>query len=222
MDTPHFDVVICTPGASMVAPYVQSVLKTTNFLTSKNITWTLLNAYSSHVADARERTIGGPDFNNKNVRKPYGGQFTYRKLFWIDSDISWEPEDFMRLLQSGKQVISGAYKMDDAQIAAYDGPMSPPILVKDLQKYKNPFVVRAVGFGFLCISAGVFERMERPWFATVPVAFKNENTGETEFKYPLIGEDTAWCEKAYQMGIEIWLDPLVRPNHQKTIRLGWQ
>lgn len=205
----------------MVPAYVRSLLKTTYYLTQQGVTWNFMTEYSSHVADAREKTLGGTGFNNKNQRKPGDGQFTYDKIFWIDSDIEWEPEDFFRLLKSEKQVISGVYQMESEEVTVYPVPLGPPLHKRDILKMKAPFTTRGVGFGFLAVASGVFERLERPWFSSTYVMIKDEQTGDDKIIFPLMGEDTSWCEKVYQMGIDIWVDPLVRVGHQKTIRLRW-
>ena len=59
MDKPHFNVVFATPGAGMTPGYVRSLLKTTYFLTQQGLTWNFMTEYSSLVAHAREKTIGG-------------------------------------------------------------------------------------------------------------------------------------------------------------------
>ena len=221
MTIPHFNVVICTPGPNMVPSYVRSLLKTTNFLTTNNISWNFMTEYSSHVADAREKTLGGTGFNDKDQRRPGNGEWTYDKLFWIDSDIEWEPEDFMRLMNSDKQVISGCYMMESEEVTVYPVPLGPPLHKNDILKMKAPFTTRGVGFGFLAVRSGVFERLERPWFSSTYVTIKDEQTGDDKIIFPLMGEDTSWCEKVYQMGIDIWVDPLVRVGHQKVVKLRW-
>lgn len=221
MERPHFNVVICTPGSSMVPAYVRSLLKTTYYLTANGLTWNFMTEYSSLVAHAREKTIGGTGYNDASNRNPGHGAFTYDKLFWIDSDIEWEPDDFFRLLESDKKIISGCYMMESEEVTVYPVPLGAPLHKNDILKMKKPFTVRGVGFGFLCVSQGVFEQMERPWFSQVEVEVHNEETGEFEYKFPLMGEDLSWCEKAHRLGFEIWVDPLVRVGHQKTVRLSW-
>jgi hypothetical protein len=221
MTIPHFNVVICTPGSSMTPSYVRSLLKVTYYMNQNNITWNFMTEYSSHVADARERTLGGSAFNDKNQQKPGNGEWTYDKLFWIDSDIEWEPDDFFRLLQSDKQVISGCYMMESEEVTVYPVPLGPPLHKNDILKLKAPFTTRGVGFGFLAVASGVFESIPRPWFSSTHVIVQNTETGQDEYKFPLMGEDLSWCEKVYQMGIDIWVDPLVRVGHQKTVKLRW-
>ena len=88
-------------------------------------------------------------------------------------------------------------------------------------KLKKPFTVRGVGFGFLAVKQGVFEKIKRPWFSQISVEIENEETGEIEEQFPLMGEDLSWCEKVHRMGIPIWVDPLVRVTHHKQMVLEW-
>lgn len=185
------------------------------------MTWNYMTEYSSLVADARERTVGGTGYNSRQNRRPGNGEFTYGKLFWIDSDIEWEPEDFFRLLASEKQVISGCYMMENEQVTVYQVPLGEPLHKNDILKIKAPFKTRGVGFGFLAVASGVFERMERPWFSSTTVEVQDPETGEVTHHSPLLGEDLSWCEKVRQLGVEVWVDPLVRVTHQKTVKLRW-
>lgn len=221
MNIPHFNVVICTPGAGMTPGYVRSLLKTTYFLTIRGLSWNFMTEYSSLVAHAREKTIGGTGYNDRSNQRPGHGTFSYDKIFWIDSDIEWEPEDFFRLFESEKKIISGCYMMETEEVTVYPIPLGAPLHKNDILKLKKPFTVRGVGFGFLAVANGVFETMERPWFSQVEIEVKNEETGELEYKFPLMGEDLSWCEKAHRAGHEIWVDPLVRVTHQKTMKLKW-
>ena len=219
--TNHVNVLIATPGRGMVPGYVRSLLKTVHILDKQGISWNYLNEYSSLVAHAREMTIGGTAFNDLNSRQPASGEFTYDKIIWIDSDISWEPIDFFRIYESEKDIISGCYQIEDNTITAYPEPMSAAIPAKEIIKLKDPFKVYAVGFGFLAVKSGVFESMTRPWFGQEPVIVKNQETGKDEYKFPLMGEDLSWCVKAQNLGLEIWIDPRVRVRHQKTMNLDW-
>lgn len=180
-----------------------------------------MTEYSSHVADARERTLGGTGYLDRDNQSPGHGQWTYDKLFWIDSDIEWEPDDFFRLLESPKSIISGCYMMENEDVTVYPVPLGDALHKTDILKMRTPFKVRGVGFGFLCISKGIFEQMKRPWFIQSDIEIRNADTGEFEYKTVLVGEDLSWCERAYRMGFDVWVDPLVRVNHQKTLMLRW-
>jgi hypothetical protein len=218
---PHFNVVFATPGKGMLPGYVRSLLKTVKILENENLSWNYMTEYSSLVSHAREKTIGGTGSQDPSNTHPGHGEFTYDKIMWIDSDISWEPIDFFRLYNSDKQIISGCYQIEDNTATVYMEPLGPAMPAKELIKLDKPFKTFGVGFGFLCVKSGVFENMKRPWFSQEEIEVKNKDTGEIEYKFPLMGEDLSWCNKVQKMGMDIWVDPLVRVHHHKQIILDW-
>jgi len=94
---PHFNVVITTPGNYMCAEYLKSLLLTIQVLQENNISWFYQNEYASLITNAREATITGN--RSLEVFNPYPGkgEYTYDKIFCIDSDIVWDYEQFMEL-----------------------------------------------------------------------------------------------------------------------------
>jgi hypothetical protein len=94
----HYDVLIATPGPSMKPEYVMSLMKTVEALSSRGISYHLLNKYSSFVPSARELTATDTYSHNWMTNRVGSGKFTYKKIFWIDSDIEWEPEDFLKVI----------------------------------------------------------------------------------------------------------------------------
>jgi hypothetical protein len=217
---PHFDVVIATPGNGFTPGYMRSILRTVAILDKEGISWNFLNQGGSLVAMARESTIGGCDTNNPLMSEPCSGQFTYNKIIWIDSDIEWMTQDFFRLYNSEKDIVSGCYLMEDRMIPIYNQPRGGMMPEKMLLEKTDPFKVAGAGFGFLAVKYGVFENMPRPWVGPVSIS----NTAEDKDSNPefiLIGEDLAWCTKAIKCGFDIWVDPKVRVVHQKTFQLYW-
>jgi hypothetical protein len=222
MNKPHFNVVIATPGNGFTPGYMKSILRTTAALSQEGLTWNFLNQGGSLVAMARESTIGGWDTNNLKMTEPCSGEFTYDKIIWIDSDITWDVADFFKLYKSEKDIISGNYLMEDRHIPIYNQPRGGMMPEEMLLAKHEPFKVAGVGFGFLAVKSGVFENMPRPWFGPVPVPNYNEETGERTEDFILVGEDLSWCTKAINSGFDIWVDPLVRVIHQKTFPLIWR
>lgn len=216
----HFNVLIATPGNNFTAGYVKSLLKTIFMLNQEKISWNFLNSGGSFIPVVREQTIAGWDFDNPNLKEPCGGDFTYDKIFWIDSDIEWETKDFFKLYDSDKDIISGCYLVEDRHSPIYEKPRSPMMSEKTLLSKKDIFKVSGVGFGFLAIKQGVFEKMPRPWFGSVSVPNDDPNK-KSDVESLLIGEDLAWSTKAIRCGFEIWVDPKVRVSHQKTFKLEW-
>jgi hypothetical protein len=214
----HYNVLICTPGHSMDANYVKSLIKTINVLNEEGITYKFLNEYSSQVAMAREATASNSLNLNAFSNLPGGGEFTYDKMFWIDSDIAWTPKDFIDLYKSNKDIISGIYFNNKGLgMIKGVGEEEHPITISNIKHFsKNIFEIESAGFGFICVKSGVFENMQRPWFDTEYFELKD---GEKTIRLPY-GEDFSWCVKARKSGFKIWADPTIVVDHYKNIRVG--
>lgn len=213
------NVVICTPGHSVMSSYNKSLLETVAELSRRNISWAWSSEYSSHVADAREMTLSGTNINNPGEQRPFCGELEYDKLFWIDSDIAWTPEDFIKLYESDKDIISGAYLLATGEVVAYKKLMGAPYIHDEVKAMTEPVKIYGCGFGFLAIKQGIFEKMTRPWFQA---AIGTANFDGKDFTFPIMGEDISWCKRAMDAGNEIWFDPTVRVTHHKTMKLTWE
>lgn len=214
------DVVIATPGGSLTGQYVKSLLETIGELSNRGISSVWLNRHASHVADAREITLANTLENSIHDSRPLHGALEYKKIFWIDSDISWQPADFMRLYDSDFDIVSGAYMLATGEVTAYPERLKSGFSVESVLKMSEPVKVHSVGFGFLAVKSGIFERLSRPWFQSVPVTLVDPGTGK-EFAFPIMGEDISWCERVGRLGYDIWFDPTVRVTHHKNVALTW-
>ncbi len=216
----HVNLIIATPGHSMMTSYVKSLLATAEALSAEGITWLFTSEYSSHVGDAREVTLNGSMNNSVTETRPLQGQFTYDKIMWIDSDIAWNPEDVVKLYKSDKDVVSGAYLLANGEVTAYKKMLGPGYTHQDILEMTEPSEIDGAGFGFICVKQGVFESLSRPWFQSAWITKKDEETGK-EFTFPIMGEDISWCYRVKQNGYQIWLDPTVRVQHHKMMKLTW-
>lgn len=213
----HVDVLIATPGSMMEAAYVRSLVNTITALQKESISYRFLNQYTSRVAAAREATAMDSTYLDAFNKSPLHGVVTYNKIFWIDSDISWTPEDFMRLYVSTQPIVSGLYLSD------HGVPMFAPIgapsdfSLKTAMSSFTPVEIEAVGFGFICVASGVFESMERPWFRDQFFTTTDPVTGNEMF-IPY-GEDFSWCHSARSVGHKIYLDPQVKVTHHKKVSI---
>jgi hypothetical protein len=211
-DIPHYNIVFCTPGNSFVPGYLKSMLMTTYQLQANGISWYFLSEGGSHVSVARERTISSNEYYaNNRVTVPHNGEFTYDTLMWIDSDISWKPEDVAALCRSEHPITTGAYMLYDRKVVINKTQWGDLMPEEEFLQHTEPFRVAACGFGFVAIKSGVFESLPKPWFA-VPA----------DNQHYLIGEDVAFCIKARKADYEIWCDPSVRVNHQKSVIVDWK
>lgn len=214
----HFNLMICTPGHSVMVEYMQSLLSWASFAAEKKITWGLSTGYSSHVADAREIVLSGTKNNSLSESRPFSGEVTYDKLLWIDSDIQFTPEDIYKLYKSKKDVVSGAYLLATGQVVAYP-TLRSSLYVEDVKKMREDVEIESAGFGFICFKSGVFETLSRPWFQSAMVT---ETFDGKEYTFAMIGEDMSLCKRVLEKGFKIYLDPSVRVNHHKTMKLTWE
>ena len=212
---PHYDVVIATPGKMLHSEYVSSLVKTLRWLGERGETFTFLSVGSSFIPSGREQTATGTGTNNWDTREVGSGQFTYGKIFWIDSDIEWDVEDFKKIYHSELDIVSGVYLTNlNGTIAAnkYDAEGRPNTMnEKELFMIDEPLEVGGVGFGFVAMKQGVFEKMDRPWFKIEHVKW-----GDLDFECN-VGEDYSWCMNAQRNGFKVMLDPNVKVKHHKEV-----
>lgn len=218
----HYDVLIATPGAMLEAQYVKSLVLTLAECDRRGITYKWLNAYSSLVHHARELTASGAEGLELDPTQtsPGGKNLTYNKIIWIDSDISWEPEHFFTIYDSNYDVASGCYLLADGYtttVHAWGAPGGLP--AHEIVNMKEPLKVQSIGFGFVAMKSGVFEKIQRPWFSHEYV-----QVGQTEDGKPIVdavGEDISWCVKAYRAGIELYFEPSALVTHMKKQPITW-
>ena len=209
----HYDVLIATPGSMFKQEYVRSLVETTKVLNEKGISYYFLSKYSSFVPSARELTATDSYSHDWENRDICGGKISYKKIIWIDSDIEWTPEDFMKIYDSELDVISGVYQTHPNGTVAVNltDPKGRPTKVNKVHflLHWDPVEVGGVGFGFVGMKYGVFEKMKRPWFKIREVEWD-----DVDFSVNM-GEDYSWCEGAKDVGFKIWVDPTVKVKHHK-------
>lgn len=215
----HYDVLIATPGKLLHAEYVASLVETTQWLSSKGLTYKFLNKQSSFIPSGRELTALDKYENDWKTKQVGSGQYTYGKIFWIDSDIQWTVEDFQRLYESELDIISGLYASTRTGIVAC-GIFHPELIKDGIEKpvttheshfilQDEPLEVFGVGFGFVAIKSGVFENMDRPWFKIEHIKWDDVDF-ETN-----VGEDYSWCMNARRNGYKTFVDSTVKVLHHK-------
>lgn len=209
-------VLIATPGHSVKMEYVKSLVKTLRELDSWGIQYDFLSQYSSFVPTARELTALNKTQHDYSLEAAFAGGVNYRKVFWIDSDIEWEPGDFLDLWDSELDIVSGLYQLDSAGTVAvnYPNERGVPTRVNKVEflLHDMPVEVGGVGFGFLAVKAGVFEKMQRPWFLINRVQWEEGRDLRVN-----VGEDYSWCANASRAGFKIYVNPLVKVKHHKEI-----
>jgi len=214
----HYDILIASPGSEFLGAYVRSLAETLHGCAQRNLSWKFLNGQSSLVHHARELTASGGEGKELDPHQTSPGKdLTYDTIVWIDSDISWTPEQFFALVDSRHEVTTGAYLLTDGSttIHAWGRPGSVPAV--ELLRMREPIKVQSCGFGFIAMKRGVFEAMQRPWFNH---EFQKVGTApDGSDVIDCLGEDISWCVKAHRAKIEIWFDPRALVTHNKTMPL---
>jgi hypothetical protein len=137
------------------------------------------------------------------------------KLFWIDSDMIWEPGDFLRLLalSTVKDVVCATYPRK------VEGPTQFQVDM-DLGKIEHDehglFPIRGAGLGFTVIDRKVCEQLA----ATKPRVGDtlNGRTMAEVFRFDTVDgkrrtEDMAFFADIRELGFQVWLDPYVNLGH---------
>lgn len=126
----------------------------------------------------------------------------YTHVLWLDSDMTFSGNIVEDLLFCGKDMVCGAFV---SRRPPY-GPcvytdISDPADMKKVEDFGTaPFRVDGCGFAAVLTST---EALRKVWEAFGPCFRPTEQ----------YGEDLAFCDRAKQLGIEIWCEPTVRPGH---------
>ena len=147
----------------------------------------------------------------------------YQALFFLDSDISFDPEDVAKVwnLQERAKVTVGVYRMkkEESEYAAWSGGE----LITDLSDKPNPLEVDFAGTGFMCIDRSAFVEFQEAY----PDRVYDDALGET-WDYFKSGvnegwyrpEDYAFCEDYRKIGGTILMDTSVKLKHHGTKEYG--
>jgi hypothetical protein len=210
-------IIFCLPGRTYSGDFMMSFIELLSFVGSQGANFKISQQYSSMVNYARCKCAGADVSRGKN-QKPFDG-LEYDYMMWIDSDIRFNNEMFMKLVEMDKDIASGWYsqpggtspvveKMDDnyfIQNGSYQF-----LTADELSERSDICKVDYIGFGWVLIKQGVFESIEYPWFAP-----KIINIGGD--LQDVCSEDVAFCHDVKKVGIDIWLDPSCRVGHEKTL-----
>lgn len=215
----HVNLIIATPGNSVMTGYLTSLLHVIRELDSRGITWAFSQEFSSHVAHARELTINGDNMISLEETDPFHGKITYDKILWIDSDIRFTPEDVLKAYGSKYDVLTGAYLLANGESVMYRKIGEKPLIIDEILEMTEPEQIEAAGMGFFCMKSGIVESMSRPWFQSVATSKTIEGK---EYNFNIVGEDISFCKRIIDLGFEIWLDPSIKLIHHKTLKLTWE
>lgn len=136
----------------------------------------------------------------------------YDDMIWIDSDMEWNPEWIMQMLEAEEDVLGGTArkKTDEAEIYVAK--------IKDFTKNNKGYIkCEGLGTGFVKLSRKAFMAL---WESSQ----KYTNGDRTcrmvcDVKIvdgELYSEDTIIFKKLNELGFDCWLDPKMTCNHVGT------
>lgn len=141
------------------------------------------------------------------------------RLFWIDGDMEWEPEDFIRLLvlSTKYDVVCGVYaQKNEAQTI---------VLRHDLTNFDlNPHGLikfQGCGLGFTVITRDVAEHISasKPKVydpvegRSIADVFRTDTVDRGHEHPDCRHEDTAFFADLIELGYDVWLDPTRQLGH---------
>lgn len=132
----------------------------------------------------------------------------YDYLFSVDSDIVMPPDTLEKMLSADKDIISGLYiqripnKQTLEVYMATQGGGCTNIPYAYLEN-KSLTQIAACGMGCVLIKGKIFREMQYPHFY-YKSALDHRNT---------VSEDVYFCQKAREMGFEVWADPSILCDH---------
>lgn len=129
-------------------------------------------------------------------------------ILFIDYDVMPPPNALVRLLSHKLPIVGGVYHSKSV-------PSYPLLWVKGwpgaFEDYEAGDLVSVHGMGMGCtlIRMDVFDKMEKPYFKTIP-GYVNENPSVV---LPHMTEDTYFCDKARKAGFDVVADTGIQAYH---------
>lgn len=213
-------IVFCLPGNNFSDAWVHSWIDTINVMSQNGIEWAYNIVYDPVVYYTRNRLLAGNNVDGRS-QKPFGGKLDYDYLIWIDSDMVWRGQDVLNLISHNLDIVSGCYLMADntrypiVETLDYNRLSENGVfdfMTRDqLSTKKSLFEANYVGFGFLAVKYGIFEKMEYPWFRPEWV--------NTDTFCDFCSEDVGACWTFSKFGIKVYVDPNIIVGHQKSFIL---
>jgi len=219
-------IMFCLPGASCTRFNRNSWTALVQYMEKNNIEYDFVDFYSSDMYMCRNEILRQDDPIPWPDVVPFKGR-EYDFTFWIDSDQFYHPFQVLRLLEHDVDIVSGITPTGfsgkaPAGYFAFSEEGRPKLQYfhvahiedNELVDERGLIEVDFVGFGFICIKRGVFEKMGYPWF---------KSTYYDHGGQPMnCAEDVGWCVRARELGFKVYVDTKCKIGHEKTIPLSFE
>lgn len=143
-------------------------------------------------------------------------------LFFLDSDIGFNPEDVLKLLSHRVDIVSGAYPMKTIPIRYCCNVIQPE------QRKGDLIEIEGNGMGFVLIHRNVLLKMAQNFpdlKYTPPTDDSNVPPSQAELnnsyhyfmehkeKDSFMSEDKSFFHRARMLGYDVWLDTTIKLQH---------
>ena len=181
-------------------------------LVRNNIHHGLLTLTNSSLITQARSKIANFFINNTN----------HDYLFFLDSDIGFNPQDVIKLLSHQVPIVSGAYPMKIIPERYCIDVIQPEQRQGDLLK------INGNGMGFVMIHRQVFLDIAKqyPGLKYIPSDYHSDTPhtsaeinnsyhyfAEHKKQNGFASEDKSFFYRASQVGYDVWLDTTIRLNH---------
>lgn len=222
--------VFCLPGREYSRQFLMGWTRLMLSLFQQGHEIVVSQNYSSVVHFARTLCLGG-DVLAGAGQKPFQGKVEYDAIIWIDSDVLFNPQQIVDLINSPHPVTCGMYMMEDlthfAAVKEWDTDYFGSkgtfkfLTPKEVEDWANTTQQRYMpvaysGMGAMVIKNGVLEKLSYPWFYRKLEAIA---TDDGKVLVDMMSEDVALCKNLQDKGVEIMLDTKTRVGHQKLVVL---
>ena len=228
-------IVFALPGKTFSNNFLLSWTMLFNYCLNNGINPLITNHYSNNIYYVRNMCLGGNSIRGIN-QKPFNGELEYDFVMWIDSDQVFRVEDFVRLLQHDKDIVSGIYLMEKGKEFAtvetmndevftrkghYDFLTPEEVMLRRKKEMSPLMKVDYTGMGWMLVKNGVFEKLKYPWFSPEWREMTLTDASGVEHKISeFTMEDVAFCQKLKQLGIDVLVDTNVVIGHEKRVVMG--
>lgn len=146
------NIIFCFYSLEYDSDFIQSWIKLVTHLIKNKIKFTLTTGDSCNAFYAKQMCLGGSVLEG-SFQKPYQGKLKYEYIVFINNNIKFEVNDFIKLYN---RCVKEKLPFLSANIK--DRYYTQKKVDKDLLS------VNRVEFDMVIIKKGIFEQLEYPWF----------------------------------------------------------
>ena len=207
-------IVVATPayGGNLSVNYANSLLRSSALFQSNGLKLNVMFLSNHSLITMGRNKIVAEIFKND--------KYDWDSVVWIDSDISWEPEDLLKLSLHDEDVVAGTYRKKIHHSCHFTLKM---IRGNEEPDERGLIEVEAVGTGFLRVSRKAMQDLldnEKVFYTEDNTATPNsepliiKNLFETGVRDgQMLSEDFFFCAKLRDRGYKIMLDTNIDLGH---------